>query len=224
MSVVVKWGSLSLIELLSPQQNGTAVDLEGSTSGGSAQRASIKGMWKKAFRSLKSHSKDKDDKSVENKTEDRKHVQRTTSLKLGLMKRKDSKEQAPHDSPKVSAQKKGLLKRKDSKDPPSDEMADNEISNVDPVFATLKVAGAMRKHTLSRALSESAAELACELDPVYSLLKCAADLPRYGRPGNTCCIRTQLVDNITLRTSSRTSSSSSGMDGQGGRPRQMGIV
>ncbi|KAK2190676.1 hypothetical protein NP493_70g03017 [Ridgeia piscesae] len=169
------------IELLSPQQNGTAVDLEGSTSGGNAQRASIKGMWKKAFRSLKSHSKDKDERPAENKAEDRKHVQRTTSLKLGLMKRKDSKEQVQHDSPKASTQKKGLLKRKDSKDPPSDEMADNEIS--------------------------------CELDPVYSLLKCAADLPRYGRPGNTCCIRTQLADNITLHSSSRTSSSSS--DGSG---------
>ena len=67
------------IELLSPQQNGTAVDLEGSTSGGNAQRASIKGMWKKAFRSLKSHSKDKDERPAENKTEDRKHVQRTVS-------------------------------------------------------------------------------------------------------------------------------------------------
>ena len=82
----VTMSSLRQIELLTPHQNGTAVDtLEGSTRGGGAHpgahRASIKGMWKKAFRSLKSHSKDKDDQPAENKTEDRKHVQRTVSRK-----------------------------------------------------------------------------------------------------------------------------------------------
>ena len=71
--------SLRQIELLTPHQNGTAVELEGSTRGGGAHRASIKGMWKKAFRSLKSHSKDKDDQPAENRTDDRKHVQRTVS-------------------------------------------------------------------------------------------------------------------------------------------------
>ena len=68
-----------------------------------------------------------------------------------------------------------------------------------------------------------------DVDPVYSLLKCAADLPRQkqgiGAAGHGCCMRATASsgplltgslpsaynsDNITVRNSSRSSSPSSG--------------
>ena len=46
------------IELLSPKQNGGTVDSPSHDSAAKAQnKASIKGMWKKAFKSLKTDSK-----------------------------------------------------------------------------------------------------------------------------------------------------------------------
>ena len=54
--------------------------------------------------------------------------------------------------------------------------------------------------------------LAEKIDPVYSLLKCAADLPRQNKPGpqgHACCMRSQELN--AVRNSSRSSSPSSGM-------------
>ena len=75
-----------------------------------------------------------------------------------------------------------------------------------------------------------------DVDPVYSLLKCAADLPRQRQGvGHACCMRSAVAsgaippgslpstynsDNISARNSSRSSSPSSGREAVLPRPQQ----
>ncbi|XP_064635720.1 uncharacterized protein LOC135492918 isoform X3 [Lineus longissimus] len=112
------------IELLSPKQNGT---VDPDREGQRAQKATIKGMWRKAFRSLKQSKSDKPDSKYS----------------------------------KIGSQRRSFLKRKDSKEA-QDEAAADAFSGV---------AASTRPSRCSVQVSE-------EIDPVYSLLKCAADLPK----------------------------------------------
>ncbi|XP_074660602.1 uncharacterized protein LOC141913058 [Tubulanus polymorphus] len=100
------------IELLSPKENG---NVETDRESKKDQRATIKGMWKKAFKSLKKNQKEK----------------QTT-------------DQVTDKYSGAKVRRKSFLKRRDSKEAPQEEVT------VEPE----------------------------EIDPVYSLLKCAADLPK----------------------------------------------
>lgn len=107
------------IEVLSPNHNG-AVESADQEPKKTHSSASIKGMWKKAVKSLKSNSGE--------------------------------------PKPTRLSKKGSLIKRKDSKEGSEGEGAEEE-----------KPAGRGRHQS------------AQEIDPVYSLLKCAADLPKASR-------------------------------------------
>ncbi|CAL1528301.1 unnamed protein product [Lymnaea stagnalis] len=125
------------IEMLTPKQNGFVDTEEGETEEETMKHtASIKGMWKKAFKSLKSNDK------------------QTTWL----------------------SKKGSIIKRKDS-EPPEEEP--EEVSK--------------------------------EIDPVYSLLKCAADLPKVPKAQKEapCCSHLAGKADTSSGSTSKASSPSS---------------
>jgi len=58
------------------------------------------------------------------------------------------------------------------------------------------------------AVGGAASDEAVEVDPVYSLLKCAADLPRTNRygHGHACCMKSAALTNDNTSTASPTTS------------------
>jgi hypothetical protein len=178
------------IELLSPKQNGSAVDAAAGTK--SSSSSSIRGMWKKAVKSLKK-DKPKPDKSggggdtgekgaPEEKPYKRMHMSEAATI---VMQQQQSSRQ--------SSLKKGLLKRKDSKDSAGnlgmedaqyDEDPEPVVpSDADPVFVALKYGKQLRKKTVNRSGSQQGSEEGFSQEG-YSGGDPASNLAQYGEPSS----------------------------------------
>ncbi|XP_041366943.1 uncharacterized protein LOC121381665 [Gigantopelta aegis] len=132
-------GIRAQIEMLTPKQNGAVYQDQEDDESKRSQSSAIKGMWKKAFKNLKSNEK-----------------QNWLTKKGSLIKRKDSKDQGQE---------------------------------------------------------ETEEEICKEIDPVYSLLKCAADLPKAGK--SACSISSKHSSHDSSGNTSKTSSPSSSGENQG---------
>ncbi|ELU06816.1 hypothetical protein CAPTEDRAFT_194462 [Capitella teleta] len=180
----------SPIELLTPKQNGAAQEDGASCSGTGRDspslskapaKGSIRGLWKKAFKSMKPEKSEKN----------------TNTVSAAAEGGEDSSDNRPEKPKRQSSLKKGL-RRKDSKEKEA---------------AAGAVGGGDRFDSEDRPDSSDNPQ---EIDPVYSLLKCAADLPRQGGKGGStghdCCPRGIGIG--TNGSSSRGSSPASGEDSQ----------
>ncbi|XP_064599795.1 uncharacterized protein LOC135466306 isoform X1 [Liolophura sinensis] len=148
------------VDMLTPKQNGTVEGVDQDSK--KASSASIKGMWKKAFKTLKS-TEEKSEKDKEKEKDKGKGsgslIKRSSFTKL----RKDSKEK--------------------------DDVTEGEQ------------------------------EVSHEIDPVYSLLKCAADLPKAGSSGKPCTNTTCSGHKHGIECGGNTSQSSSPSSSASDTPR-----
>jgi hypothetical protein len=137
------------IEVLSPKQNGNA-GVESDQASAKANKSTIKGMWKKAFKSLKSRDKDKEREKEKDRDRDRESREREKEREKDLYKDDRSSEKS-EDSGRYSRQTsrqsslKRVLMRKDSKEAASDSEQQPPSEPPDPVFNTLKMAASIRK-------------------------------------------------------------------------------